>query len=95
MRKVERFLKQQGMRKEQIEKEMEKAYEQYFSSLSKKEGRTMYTGPKNAEQEKEEASRRPGRFPPELTAKEWAHALCALDPRGAAMSHIQVTEPLS
>jgi len=54
MRKVERFLKQQGMRKEQIEKEMEKAYEQYFSSLSKKEGRTMYTGPKNAEQEKEE-----------------------------------------
>lgn len=54
MRKVERFLKQQGMRKEQIEREMEKAYEQYFSSLSKKEGRTMYTGPRNAEQEKEE-----------------------------------------
>ena len=54
MRKVERFLKQQGMRKEQIEKEMEKAYEQYFSSLSKKEGRTTYTGPRNAEQEKEE-----------------------------------------
>merc|ERR1719284_1014069 len=54
MRKVERFLKQQGMRKEQIEKEMEKAYEQYFSTLSKKEaagGRQIYSGPRNAEQE--------------------------------------------
>ena len=37
MKKVERFLRQQGMRKEQIEREMEKAYEQYFSTLSKKE----------------------------------------------------------
>ena len=57
MKKVERFLKQQGMRKEQIEREMEKAYEQYFSTLSKKEGgrgQTLYTGPRNAEQEKEE-----------------------------------------
>ena len=44
------------MRKEQIEREMEKAYEQYFSTLAKKEGggRTLYTGPRNAEQEKEE-----------------------------------------
>ena len=46
------------MRKEQIEREMEKAYEQYFSTLAKKEGagggRTLYTGPKNKEQEKEE-----------------------------------------
>merc|ERR1712173_472245 len=41
---------------EQIEREMEKAYEQYFSTLAKKEGggRTLYTGPRNAEQEKEE-----------------------------------------
>jgi len=57
MKKVERFLRQQGMRKEQIEREMEKAYEQYFSTLSKKEaagGRQVYTGPRNAEQEKEE-----------------------------------------
>merc|ERR1712170_160796 len=56
MKKVERFLRQQGMRKEQIEREMEKAYEQYFSTLAKKEGggRTIYTGPRNAEQEKEE-----------------------------------------
>merc|ERR1719220_1283671 len=38
MKKVERFLRQQGMRKEQIEREMEKAYEQYFSTLAKKEG---------------------------------------------------------
>ena len=53
---MERFLRQQGMRKEQIEREMEKAYEQYFSTLAKKEGggRTLYTGPRNAEQEKEE-----------------------------------------
>ena len=55
---MERFLRQQGMRKEQIEREMEKAYEQYFSTLAKKEGggggRTLYTGPKNKEQEKEE-----------------------------------------
>merc|ERR1719367_825388 len=36
MKKVERFLRQQGMRKEQIEKEMEKVYEQYFSTLAKK-----------------------------------------------------------
>ena len=35
---MERFLRQQGMRKEQIEREMEKAYEQYFSTLAKKEG---------------------------------------------------------
>merc|ERR1712122_311241 len=43
------------MRKEQIEKEMEKAYEQYFSTLAKKEGgKTLYTGPRNAEQQKEE-----------------------------------------
>jgi len=55
MKKVERFLRQQGMRKEQIEKEMEKAYEQYFSTLAKKEGgKTLYTGPRNAEQQKEE-----------------------------------------
>lgn len=57
MKKVERFLRQQGMRKEQIEREMEKAYEQYFSTLSKKEaagGRQIYSGPRNAEQEKEE-----------------------------------------
>merc|ERR550525_577994 len=57
MKKVERFLRQQGMRKEQIEREMEKAYEQYFSTLAKKEGgrgQTLYTGPRNAEQEKEE-----------------------------------------
>ena len=49
-------MRQQGMRKEQIEREMEKAYEQYFSTLAKKEGggRTLYTGPRNAEQEKEE-----------------------------------------
>ena len=57
MKKVERFLRQQGMRKEQIEREMEKAYEQYFSTLAKKDGgrgQTLYTGPRNAEQEKEE-----------------------------------------
>ena len=57
MKKVERFLRQQGMRKEQIEREMEKAYEQYFSTLAKKDGgrgQTIYTGPRNAEQEKEE-----------------------------------------
>ena len=33
------------------------AYEQYFSTLAKKEGgrgQTLYTGPRNAEQEKEE-----------------------------------------
>ena len=55
MKKVERFLRQQGMRKEQIEREMEKAYEQYFSTLAKKEGgKTIYTGPRNAEQQKEE-----------------------------------------
>ena len=33
---VNRFLQQQGMRKEEVEREMERAYEQYFSSLAKK-----------------------------------------------------------
>ena len=50
------------MRKEQVEREMERAYEKYFSSLAKKDtsiptGRTgsmMYTGPKNEAQLKEE-----------------------------------------
>ena len=44
------------MRKEQVEKEMERAYEKYFSSLARKEGggRGMYTGPKSEEQAKEE-----------------------------------------
>lgn len=38
LKKVNRFLSQQGMRKEQVEKEMERAYEKYFSSLARKEG---------------------------------------------------------
>jgi len=38
LRKVNRFLTQQGMRKEQVESEMERAYEKYFSSLARKEG---------------------------------------------------------
>jgi len=38
MRRVNQFLRQQGMRKEEVEKEMERAYTQYFSSLAKKEG---------------------------------------------------------
>jgi hypothetical protein len=33
---VNRFLQQQGMRKEEVEREMERAYEQYFSSLARK-----------------------------------------------------------
>merc|ERR1719216_61959 len=37
-KKVDRFLTQSGMRKEQVEKEMERAYEKYFSSLARKEG---------------------------------------------------------
>merc|ERR1719153_1962722 len=38
LKKVDRFLTQSGMRKEQVEKEMERAYEKYFSSLARKEG---------------------------------------------------------
>jgi len=38
MRRVNQFLRQQGMRKEEVEREMERAYEQYFSSLAKKDG---------------------------------------------------------
>ena len=33
---MNQFLRQQGMRKEEVEKEMERAYTQYFSSLAKK-----------------------------------------------------------
>lgn len=51
LRKVNRFLSQQGMRKEQVEKEMERAYEKYFSSLARKEVRG---GPRSEEQAKEE-----------------------------------------
>merc|ERR1712228_617812 len=38
LKKVDRFLTQSGMRKEQVEKEMERVYEKYFSSLARKEG---------------------------------------------------------
>lgn len=37
MSKVNKFLSQSGMRKEHVEKEMERAYNKYFSSLAKKE----------------------------------------------------------
>merc|ERR1712200_401441 len=37
MRRVNQFLRQQGIRKEEVEKEMERAYEKYFSSLAKKD----------------------------------------------------------
>jgi len=37
MKRVNLFLRQQGMRKNDVEREMERAYEQYFSSLAKKE----------------------------------------------------------
>merc|ERR1719300_1465680 len=53
LKKVNRFLTQSGMRKEQVEREMERAYEKYFSSLAKKEG-GRYAGPKSEEQAKEE-----------------------------------------
>ncbi len=33
---MNQFLRQQGMRKEEVEREMERAYTQYFSSLAKK-----------------------------------------------------------
>jgi len=55
LRKVNRFLTQSGMRKEQVEKEMERAYEKYFSSLARKEGgRGTFSGPRSEEQAKEE-----------------------------------------
>jgi len=54
LKKVNRFLTQSGMRKEQVEKEMERAYEKYFSSLARKEGGRGYSGPKSEEQAKEE-----------------------------------------
>ncbi|XP_023344758.1 uncharacterized protein LOC111713990 [Eurytemora carolleeae] len=38
MKRVNQFLRQQGMRKEEVEREMERAYEQYFSSLARKDG---------------------------------------------------------
>jgi len=53
LKKVNRFLTQSGMRKEQVEREMERAYEKYFSSLARKEG-GRYAGPKSEEQAKEE-----------------------------------------
>jgi len=53
LKKVNRFLTQSGMRKEQVEKEMERAYEKYFSSLARKEG-GRYSGPRSEEQAKEE-----------------------------------------
>merc|ERR1719153_812065 len=55
LKKVNRFLTQSGMRKEHVEREMERAYEKYFSSLARKEGgRAMFSGPKSEEQAKEE-----------------------------------------
>ena len=51
---VNRFLTQSGMRKEQVEREMERAYEKYFSSLAKKEGGRNFSGPRSEEQAKEE-----------------------------------------
>merc|ERR1712025_657078 len=54
LKKVNRFLTQSGMRKEQVEKEMERAYEKYFSSLARKEGGRGYSGPRSEEQVKEE-----------------------------------------
>jgi len=54
LKKVNRFLSQSGMRKEQVEREMERAYEKYFSSLAKKEGGRNFSGPRNEEQAKEE-----------------------------------------
>eukprot|EP00092_Neocalanus_flemingeri_P031393 GFUD01034098.1.p1 GENE.GFUD01034098.1~~GFUD01034098.1.p1 ORF type:complete len:770 (-),score=299.84 GFUD01034098.1:76-2385(-) len=55
LKKVNRFLTQSGMRKEQVEKEMERAYEKYFSSLGRKNaGRGAFAGPKSEEQAKEE-----------------------------------------
>jgi len=54
LKKVNRFLTQSGMRKEQVEKEMERAYEKYFSSLARKEGGRGYSGPRSEEQAKEE-----------------------------------------
>ena len=39
---VNRFLQQQGMRKEEVEREMERAYEQYFSSLARKVRRNSF-----------------------------------------------------
>jgi len=54
LKKVNRFLTQSGMRKEQVEKEMERAYEKYFSSLARKEGGRGYAGPRSDEQVKEE-----------------------------------------
>ena len=39
---VNQFLRQQGMRKDQVEHEMERAYEQYFSSLASKVTRDRY-----------------------------------------------------
>ena len=38
MFQVNKFLSQSGMRKDQVEKEMERAYNKYFSSLARKEG---------------------------------------------------------
>jgi len=62
LKKVDRFLTQSGMRKEQVEKEMERAYEKYFSTLSRKEGSVYRAGssrapshrPRTEQDEKEE-----------------------------------------
>merc|ERR1719237_947813 len=57
LKKVDRFLTQSGMRKEQVEKEMERAYEKYFSSLARKEGgpsRAQSHRPRSEQEIKEE-----------------------------------------
>merc|ERR1711872_459404 len=57
LKKVNRFLTQSGMRKEQVEKEMERAYEKYFSSLARKEGgpsRAHSQRPRSEQEIKEE-----------------------------------------
>jgi len=57
LKKVDRFLTQSGMRKEQVEKEMERAYEKYFSSLARKEGgpsRAQSQRPRSEQEIKEE-----------------------------------------
>merc|ERR1712080_105760 len=43
-----------GMRQEQVEKEMERAYEKYFSSLARKEGGGRSSRPMSEQEAKEE-----------------------------------------
>ena len=53
LKKVNGFLTQSGMGKEQVEKEMERAYERHFNSLARKEG-GRFSGPRSEEQSMEE-----------------------------------------